>query len=83
MTDQLAIRVTNDLMDSIDNLIAQGRFATRADLVRTAVAALVEREQRRSIGEAIAEGYRRIPQTDEDVEEVTARAIRSIHEEPW
>jgi Arc/MetJ-type ribon-helix-helix transcriptional regulator len=83
MTDQLAIRVTNELMESIDKLVAQGRFLTRADLVRTAVAVFVEREQRRSIGEAIAQGYQRMPQTDEDLAEATARAIRSIHEEPW
>jgi Arc/MetJ-type ribon-helix-helix transcriptional regulator len=70
-------------MESIDDLVAQGRFSSRADLVRTAVTALVEQEQRRAVGEAVVEGYRRIPQTDEDVAEATARAIRSIHEEPW
>lgn len=70
-------------MHSIDHLVTQGRFTSRADLVRTAVAELVDREQRRAVGEAVAEGYRRMPQTDEDLAEATARAIRSIQEEPW
>jgi Arc/MetJ-type ribon-helix-helix transcriptional regulator len=83
MTEQLAIRIPRELMESMDDLVAQGRFSTRTELVRTAVVALVEQERRRAIGEAIARGYRRVPQTDEDLAEATARAIRSIHEEPW
>ncbi|MGH8933783.1 MAG: hypothetical protein ACRDZO_24895 [Egibacteraceae bacterium] len=43
----------------------------------------LEGERRHAIGEAIAEGYRRVPQTDEELEAVTVVAIRSIHEEPW
>ncbi len=83
MVEQLAVRVTGELLRRIDELIAQGRFPNRADLVRSAVAALVEVEQRRLTGEAIAEGYRRIPQSDEDVAAASVAAIRSIHEEPW
>ena len=70
-------------MEAMDNLVEQGRFSSRTELVRTAVATLVDQEQRRAIGEAVAEGYRWIPQTDEDLAEATARAIRSIQEEPW
>jgi hypothetical protein len=36
-----------------------------------------------SDGESIADGYRRIPQTEEELEAATAMAIRSIDEEPW
>ena len=39
MTEQLAIRISRELMESMDDLIAQGRFSTRAELVRTAVVA--------------------------------------------
>jgi len=51
--------------------------------VRTAISQFIEGEQRLAIGEAIAEGYRRVPQTDEELDAATAAAIRSIHEEPW
>lgn len=83
MSQQLAVRVPEQLVRLIDELVERGRFATRADVMRVAIAAFVEREQRRAIGEAIADGYRRIPQTDDELEAITAAAIRSIHEEPW
>lgn len=67
----------------IDELVGRGRFDTRADLVRAAILALIDREHRRAIGEAIANGYRQRPQTDEELAVATAAAIRSIHEEPW
>ena len=35
------------------------------------------------IGDLIADGYRRIPQDDDEVAAATRAAIRSIHEEPW
>lgn len=73
----------DDLVRMIDELVDRGRFATKAEVVRIAIIEFVEREQRRALGEAIADGYRRIPQTDEELEAATVAAIRSIHEEPW
>ena len=43
----------------------------------------IDEERRRAIGEQIAEGYRKIPQDDEEVAAVTRSALNSIHEEPW
>lgn len=83
MSPQLAVRLPEQLARSIDELVERGQFATRADLVREAIMALIEREQRLATGEAIANGYRRIPQTDEELDRATAAAVRSIHEEPW
>jgi hypothetical protein len=39
--------------------------------------------RRRRIGEDIADGYRRVPQDDDEVRAATRAAIRSIHEKPW
>jgi hypothetical protein len=44
---------------------------------------LVDEERRRRVGELIADGYRRIPQDDDDVDAARLAAIRSIEEEPW
>ena len=63
--------------------MAEGRFETKADAVRTALQSLVEAERRRRVGESIADGYRRIPQDDDEVKSATRAAIRSIQEEPW
>jgi hypothetical protein len=35
------------------------------------------------VGGLIAEGYRKVPQDDDEVEAATRAAIRSIREEPW
>ena len=44
---------------------------------------VLEAERRWRVGESIADGYRRVPQDDDEVKGATRAAIRSIHEEPW
>lgn len=83
MSEQITVRIPDSLAESLDDLLARGRFETKADAIRTALEALVDAERRRRIGELIADGYRRIPQGDDEVAAATRAAIRSIREEPW
>jgi Arc/MetJ-type ribon-helix-helix transcriptional regulator len=83
MSEQITIRIPDELATSLDELVATGRFETKADAVRTALEALVDADRRRRVGALIAEGYRRIPQDDDEVKAATRAAIRSIREEPW
>ncbi len=83
MSEQIAIRIPDELAESLEELVSSGRFETKADAVRTALETLVDAERRRRVGELIADGYRRIPQDDDEVKAATRAAIRSIHEEPW
>ena len=83
MSEQIAVRIPDGLAESLEDLVARGRFETKADAIRTALEALVDAERRGRIGELIADGYRRIPQDDDEVAAATRSAIRSIHEEPW
>jgi Arc/MetJ-type ribon-helix-helix transcriptional regulator len=83
MSEQIAVRIPASLAESLEELIATGRFETKADAVRTALEALVDADRRRRVGELIAEGYRKIPQDDDEVKAATRAAIRSIREEPW
>ncbi len=80
---QLAIRISPEQLAGLDRLVASGRFATRTEAVRGAVADLLDREQRARIGESIARGYRRVPQTEAEEAAARAAAVRSIEEEPW
>jgi predicted transcriptional regulator len=64
-------------------LVARGAFRSKAAAARAAIEAFVEAERRRREGLEIAEAYRLVPQTDEEVEAARSAAIRSIHEEPW
>lgn len=75
--------MSDELAESLDELVASGRFETKADLVRTALEALVDAGRRRRAGELIAGGYRRDPQDDDEVKAASLAAIRSIGEEPW
>jgi len=80
---RLSVRLSSQLTTSLDELVARGRFPTRAEAVRSAIESLVDQEHRRRVGAEIADGYLRIPQSDEDLAAATAAATRSIHDEPW
>ena len=83
MSEQIAVRIPDALAASLEDLVSTGRFGTRAEAVRVALEALIEAERRRRVGELIADGYRRLPQDDEEVDAARLAAIRSIEEEPW
>ena len=83
MSEQIAVRIPDALAASLEDLVSTGRFETRAEAVRVALEALIEAERRRRVGELIADGYRRLPQDDEEVDAARLAATRSIEEEPW
>ena len=56
---------------------------SRSDAVRKALRALVDAERRRAVGAAIVEGYRRQPQTDDDLGWGDDMTRAMIAEEPW
>lgn len=80
---QIAVRLDDEVLDRLDELISQGRFDSRAQAVRQAIRWMLEAERRRAVGEAIIDGYRRIPQTDEELARAEANVRRLIDEEPW
>jgi Arc/MetJ-type ribon-helix-helix transcriptional regulator len=63
MSEQIAARIPDELAESLADLVADGRFETKADAVRTALETLVEAERRRRVGALIADGYRRSRRT--------------------
>jgi len=83
VAEQFAIRMSDELARSLDELVSSGRFATRAEAVRAAIEQLVDAERRRDIGVRIVRGYTEVPQTDAEVAAATEAAMRSIEEEPW
>lgn len=80
---QLVTRIPDELAEQIDALVAEGVVASRSDAVRRALVELLDRYQRRRIGEDIIEGYERIPETDEELAWANDLAVRMIEEEPW
>ena len=83
MSEQIAVRIPDELAGSLEDLVSQGRFETKAEAIRAALQALVDQERRRRVGELIVDGYRRTPQDEDELETARRAAIRSIQEEPW
>lgn len=83
MTTQLAIRLADDLVADLDDLVTAGRFANRTEVVRSALHSLIETERRRQIDDAIRDGYRRVPPTEAECRWADAAGRDMIAEEPW
>jgi Arc/MetJ-type ribon-helix-helix transcriptional regulator len=83
VTVQLVTRVPDSIAEAVDGLVAAGVFASRSDVVRAGLEAVVDRERRDAIGRAIADGYRRMPQDEDDLTWSDAATSAMIAEEPW
>ena len=80
---QIAVRLEDELVAQVDQLVRSGVATSRSHAVRDALRALVDQQRRRSVGEAIAEGYRRLPQTDSEIAWSDEATAAMIAEEPW
>jgi Arc/MetJ-type ribon-helix-helix transcriptional regulator len=80
---QLVTRLDDRLLAEVDELVADGVVASRSEAVRLALTRLVDQHQRRQIGAAIADAYRRSPQTDDELAGLDAATRALVDEEPW
>lgn len=80
---QLVARIPDSLAREVDELVESGVVASRSEAVRLGLEQLVDRARRRRIGQAIVDGYTRMPQTDEELPWSEEDARRMIEEEPW
>lgn len=76
-------RIDTDTASQVDRLIAEGIVVSRSDAVRRGLELLIDRHRRLAIGQAIVDGYRRIPQTDNESMWSEEASMRMINEEPW
>jgi len=82
-TSQIAVRLPEDLLAELDDLVARGVFASRAAAVRAGVEVITELQRRRATDRSIVEGYRRVPPTVSETEASVASLRDAIAEEPW
>ena len=80
---QIAVRVQDELLAEVDEMIRCGVVRSRSDAVRDGLRALVDQQRRRSVAAAIVEGYQRVPQNDDEVGWSDEATIAMIAEEPW
>ena len=82
MSRMITIRMSEDRVAAIDDLVASGR-ASRAAVIVEAIDRLVAQLENERIDREIVEGYTRIPQTDEELEWAEWSTLESLREEPW
>jgi Arc/MetJ-type ribon-helix-helix transcriptional regulator len=79
----VAFRLADRVLAAVDGLVAQGRYASRTDVVRAALDALISAHERADVDRRMVEGYTRMPQTDDEVALAAAVTRALIAEEPW
>lgn len=83
MSTPIPTRFSDDEIDSIDRLVDRNVAPTRSELIRYAVRLLDDAVRRAEEGEAIADAYRRLPQTQDDILLARANADALVEAEPW
>lgn len=80
---QLVTRVDDELIAQLDEMVEGGEAKSRSDAVRQALDVMLDKRRRRLIGESIVEGYRRIPETEEEMRWAEENLREMVAEEPW
>lgn len=82
-TEQIAVRVPEELLVVLDDLVSRGVYASRAAAVRAGIEAVLELDHRRLTDQAIVEGYRRVAPTEAERQAAMSSLRDAILEEPW
>lgn len=82
-TGQIAVRLPEELLSELDDLVSRGVHASRAAAVRAGIEALLELDRRRVTDIAVVEGYRRSPPTKAEHDAAVASLREAILDEPW
>ena len=79
----ISVRMPDDRLSAIDDLVASGSHSSRASVIIQAIDRLVAELESERIDREIVEGYTRVPPTPEEDAWAEASARRSIADEPW
>lgn len=80
---QLIARVDENLVSKIDQLIQLGIVSNRSEAIRIGLEELVDKYERRRIGQSIVQAYRCSPQVDEELSGLYEATKAMIEEESW
>ena len=83
MSTQIAVRLPNRVVEDIDRAVSQLGFESRADVVREAIAQLLQNIAKPAIDAELIEADTRQPQTPEELSAAASNAIAVVNSEPW
>jgi Arc/MetJ-type ribon-helix-helix transcriptional regulator len=81
--EQIAVRLPSELLHQLDELVAEGTYASRAAAVRAGLVVLLATSRERALDRAIVDGYRRVPPSDDELAAAHASMREAIAGEPW
>jgi metal-responsive CopG/Arc/MetJ family transcriptional regulator len=79
---QTLVQLSEELLELLDREAAR-RNISRSALIREAIEQHLDAERRAEIGRQIVEGYRRIPETEEEMAWAEASGREMLEEESW
>ncbi|MDQ3645669.1 MAG: ribbon-helix-helix protein, CopG family [Actinomycetota bacterium] len=82
-TRQIAVRIPEELLAKLDELVRSGAYESRADAVRAGLETIARIDERRSIDRSILEGYRQHPPTPAEDAAASSSLRDAIEEESW
>lgn len=82
-TEQIAVRLPEEQLAVLDELVARGVYESRAAAVRAGIEAVLELDRRRLTDLAVLDGYRRTPPSEAERQAAIASLREAILEEPW
>ncbi len=80
---QVVTRIDENLVEALDELVADGVIGSRSEAVRLGLERLVDEHRRKLIGAQIVDAYRRQPQTPEELAGLEKATRALVDEEPW
>jgi len=82
-TEQIAVRVPEELLARVDALVDDGVYESRAAAVRAGLEVVAELARREALDAAVVDGYQRVPPTPAERAAALASLREAIAEEPW
>lgn len=83
MTTQIAVKLPDELVSRVDDLVSKGAFRNRSAAVRDGLEAVVRAKAREGLDQQYARAFALVPESDDELAHATQLAIQSIAEEPW
>jgi len=83
MTTQIAVKLPDEMVALVDELVSEGAFPSRSAAVKRGLEAILKAHQNLTIDRAYATGYAQTPETQAELKEAMRLSIESIEEEPW
>ncbi len=83
MTIQIAVKLPDEIVRTLDQLVAGGAFPNRSQAVRHALEVMVQDQERQRIDASFVRGFAERPESAEELADATRLAIEAIEDEPW